>query len=140
MSRTAKQYLYDIHYSAQTVGEYAAGKTLEDYLVDEGLRDQIEHRLIIICEAMRELDRTHSNVSLQFTNYRNIIRFRTFLVHLYYRIEDKETWNTATRNRPPLRSPTPSPCTARPGPSPNPRSLLNLTHPPVVQTRRVGIG
>ena len=42
MSRTVKKYLYDIHYSAQVVGEYAAGKTLEDYLVDEGLHDQIE--------------------------------------------------------------------------------------------------
>lgn len=59
MSRTVKQYLYDIHYSAQAVGEYAAGKTEEDYLADEALRDLIERRLIIICEAMRELDRTH---------------------------------------------------------------------------------
>lgn len=100
MSRRVKQYLHDIHYSAQTVGEYAAGKTLEDYLVDEGLRDQIERRLIIICEAMRELDRTHSNVSLRFTNYRNIIRFRTFLVHLYYRINDSNIWNTVENHVP----------------------------------------
>lgn len=43
---------------------------------------------------MRELDRTHPEVSSRFTNYRDIIGFRTLLVHLYDKIKDKNTWKT----------------------------------------------
>ena len=100
MSRTVKKYLYDIHYSAQVVGEYAAGKTEEDYLADEGLRDSIERRLGIICEAMRELDRTHPEAASRFTNHRKIIGFYTLLVYLYYQINDKEIWQTASEDVP----------------------------------------
>lgn len=100
MSGKIKKYLYDIHYSAQAISRYAAGKTEEDYLADEGLRDQIERRLSIICEAMRELDRTNPKVSSRFTNYRDIIRFRTFLVHLYDQIDDQNTWKTVQEDIP----------------------------------------
>ena len=43
---------------------------------------------------MRELDRIHPEVSSRFTNYRDIIGFRTLLVHLYDKIKDKNTWKT----------------------------------------------
>ena len=100
MSRKIKKYLYDIHYSAQVINRYAAGKTEEDYLADEGLRDQIERRLIIICEAMRGLDRTHPEVSSRFTNYRGIMGLRAFLVNIYYQINNKSIWKTVQDDLP----------------------------------------
>lgn len=100
MSGKIKKYLYDIHYSAQVISRYAAGKTEEDYLTDEGLRDSIEHRLTFVCEAMRGLDRTHPEVTSRFTNYREIMGFREFLVHLHDQINDKKIWKTVQEDIP----------------------------------------
>lgn len=100
MSRKIKKYLYDIHYSAQAISRYAAGKTRDDYLSDEGLRDSIEHRLTIVCEAMRGLDSTHPEVTSRFTNYREIMSFRESLAPLYDQIDDQNTWKTVQEDIP----------------------------------------
>ena len=92
LNRRIRNYLRDIYQAAQAVRRFAMGRTEEDYLADRMLRSAIEREMTVICEAMRELDRTAPEITARFTGYRDIIRFRTFLVHLYMEIDDEKAW------------------------------------------------
>ncbi len=102
LNRRIRNYLSDIYQAAQAVHRFAEGKTEEDYLADRMLRSAIEREMTIICEAMRELDRTDPEITARFTGYRDIIRFRTFLVHLYMDIDDEKVWGFAKDDIPVL--------------------------------------
>ena len=92
----------DIYQAAQAVRRFAEGKTGEDYLADRMLRSAIERETTIICGAMRELDRTDPEITARFTGYRDIIRFRAFLVHPYMDIDDEKVWGFAKDDIPVL--------------------------------------
>lgn len=92
LNRRTRNRLRDIFQAAGAVRRFASGKAEEDYLADRMLRSAIEREMTVICEAMRELDRTAPEITARFTGYRDIIRFRTFLVHLYMEIDDEKAW------------------------------------------------
>lgn len=92
LNRRTRNRLRDIFQAAGAVRRFASGKAEEDYLADRMLRSAIEREMTVICEAMRELDRAAPEITARFTGYRDIIRFRTFLVHLYMEIDDEKAW------------------------------------------------
>jgi len=101
-NRRIRNCLSALYQSAQAVRRFAEGKTGEEYLADRMLRSAIERETIIICEAMRELDRTDPEITARFTGYRDIIRFGAFLVHRYMDIDDEKVWGFAEDDIPVL--------------------------------------
>lgn len=93
VNRKIRNYLHDIYEAAQDILQFAAGRTEGDYLADRMLHHAIERAMSIICEAMRAIDRYSPEVAARFTDYRNIIGFRTLLVHHYAKLDDRKTWS-----------------------------------------------
>ena len=92
-NRRIKTCLHDVLDSARTIRRYANGKTEDDYFSDELLRNLAERRLTVICEALRELNRTNPEITSKFAKYREIIGFRTLLASPYRKIDDRRTWD-----------------------------------------------
>ncbi|HUU55562.1 MAG TPA: HepT-like ribonuclease domain-containing protein [Armatimonadota bacterium] len=94
-------FLLDMLEHARGVINVVAGKTLEDYLLDETLRLVVERRLEIIGEAARHVSsafrETHPEVP-----WSGIIAQRNLLIHEYGEIQDDIVWNVATVSVPDL--------------------------------------
>ena len=104
VNRRIKSCLHEILDSSQTIRHYADGKTGEDYDSDELLRNLVERRLAVICEAMRELNRTNPEIASKFAKYREIIGLRTFLAHRYMKIDNRTIWDIVENHLPVLEA------------------------------------
>ena len=104
VNRRIKSCLHEILDSTQTIRHYADGKTGEDYDSDELLRNLVERRLAVICEAMRELNRTNPEIASKFAKHREIIGLRTFLAHRYMKIDNRTIWDIVENHLPVLEA------------------------------------
>lgn len=100
--RSTKKYLHEIARAIERIREYTDGATLEVYLGEFALRAVAERSLTIICEALTQIGHQDPAVAGQITGYRQWVRMRTFLVHLYFNIDDKIVWETVRRDIPVL--------------------------------------
>lgn len=103
-NRRIKTCLHDVLDSARTIHRYADGKTAEEYFSDELLQNLAERRLTVICEAMRELNRTNPEIMSKFTKYREIMGFRTLLAPPYMKIDHRRTWDIVENHLPVLEA------------------------------------
>ena len=104
VNRRIKTCLHDVLDSARTIRRYAEGKTEEEYFSDELLRNLAERRLTVICEAVRELNRTNPEITSKFAQYREIIGFRTLLASPYMKIDHRQTWDIVENHLPVLEA------------------------------------
>lgn len=98
--RSIKKYLYDIVRAIGQMREHTDGITLEIYLREFTLRAVAERSLITICESLVKIGHQDPEVAGQITGYRRWVRMRTFLVHLYWNIDDAIVWNTVQKDLP----------------------------------------
>lgn len=98
--RSAKKYLYDIVRAIEEMREHTDGKTLEMYLQDLPLRAVAERALAIVTEALSQIGHQDPAIAGKITGYREWVRMRTFLVHLYFDIDNKIVWETVQRDVP----------------------------------------
>ena len=102
MRRETKAYLYDIQTAARLIGEFAAGKTFDDYLNDLMLRAAVEREFITIGEALTQLARRDEAVAARITDYQQIIGFRNVLVHGYTLVDKEIVWDALQNGLPVL--------------------------------------
>ncbi len=93
--------LLDMLEHARGVTSAVAGKTLEDYLLDETLRLVVERRLEIIGEAARRVSSAFRKAQPEVP-WSGIIAQRNLLIHEYGEIQDDIVWNVATVSVPEL--------------------------------------
>lgn len=103
MTRKAKCYLWDMLQAIDAVFQYTAGKRLLDYRNDPMLRDAVERRLIVITEALTQLDRMGVTLSGRISDYKEIIGLRIVLVHGYHKVEDGAIWQIVEQDLSSLR-------------------------------------
>jgi uncharacterized protein with HEPN domain len=79
-----------------------AGKTVVDYLADEGLREMIERNVARISEAARFVP---DDVRARYTTvpWRRIVGIGNVIRHDYDEIDDRVMWDTATEKLLPLK-------------------------------------
>src|SRR5687767_3985254 len=87
--------MLDMLESARIVVRYVDGKTLDDYLRDEMLRDAVERRVEIIGEAARGISDAFQAAHPEIP-WRRIMSQRHVLAHDYGDIEDEKLWRVAT--------------------------------------------
>jgi uncharacterized protein with HEPN domain len=79
-----------------------AGKTVDDYLADEGLREMIERNIARISEAARfvpnDMRGRYSGIP-----WRRIVGIGHVIRHDYDEIDDRVMWDTATGKLLPLK-------------------------------------
>jgi uncharacterized protein with HEPN domain len=79
-----------------------AGKTAEDYLADEGLREMIERNIARISEAARFVP-TAVRTRYPAVPWRRIVGIGNVIRHDYDEIDDRVMWVTATEKLLPLK-------------------------------------
>jgi uncharacterized protein with HEPN domain len=79
-----------------------AGKTAQDYLADEGLREMIERNIARISEAARFVP---NDVRARYpaVPWRRIVGIGNVIRHDYDEIDDRVMWDTATDKLLPLK-------------------------------------
>lgn len=103
MTRATKCYLWDVLRAIDAVFQYTAGKQLLDYENDPMLRDAVERKLIIITEALTQLDRRDVTLSGRISDYKEIIGLRIVLVHGYHKVKDSAIWQIVEKDLSSLR-------------------------------------
>jgi uncharacterized protein with HEPN domain len=80
-----------------------AGKSVEDYLDDEGLREMIERNIARISEAARHVP---AGVKAKHTSipWRQVVGIGNVVRHDYDEIDDLVMWTTATERLLPLKA------------------------------------
>jgi uncharacterized protein with HEPN domain len=92
MPPEAKKLLTDIHDAADSVAEFAAGKTLTDFSSDKLLRSGIYYQFAIIGEALAQLRDLDETTAQRISEHWRIIGFRNHIIHGYAKIDDEITW------------------------------------------------
>lgn len=96
--------LSEIDAAIQQIASFARDKTETDYLSDPLLRSALLWQLVRICEPVRSLARDDIGVAQQINSYRDIIGFRTLLIHRYDTVEHDRVWRFIQSDLPTLRA------------------------------------
>jgi uncharacterized protein with HEPN domain len=99
--KTPRLYLEHIQESIALIEGRVAGKTLQDFVADDALRDGIERRIEIISEASRRLP---ADMKARYPDvpWPAIAAIGNVLRHEYYAIEPDALWRIATQDVGPL--------------------------------------
>ena len=95
--------LREINAALQEIANFTQGKTEADYMSDSLLRSAVLWQLVRICEPVRSLARDDTDVVQRINGYRDIIGFRTLLIHRYDRVEHDRVWRFVQTDLPRLR-------------------------------------
>lgn len=101
--RSTKKYLQDIVRTIDQMREHTDGKTLDMYLRELPLRAVAEQSLTVVTEALSQIGHQDPAIAGKITGYREWVRMRTFLVELYFDIDNKIVWETVQRDAPILQ-------------------------------------
>ena len=100
------KYLYDIQHAGNLLAQFVEGRTWQDYEDNAMLRAAVERQFEIIGEAPAQLAKRDARLAQCISEYRNIIAFRTVLIHGYSPVDDRLVWDMAQTRLPLLRQET----------------------------------
>ena len=94
--------LEQILYGIARIGRLTAGKTVDDYLGDEGLREMIERNIARISEAARHIP-DEARAKHPEIPWRQVVGIGNVIRHDYDEIDNVTVGKTATERLPPLK-------------------------------------
>ena len=86
------------------IDSFTAGKTASDFMSDSLLRSAVLWQLVRVCEPVGSLARDDVDVAQRINGYRDIIGFRTRLIHRYHQIRFDLVWRYVQGDLPGLRA------------------------------------
>ena len=86
------------------IDSFTAGRTASDFTSDSMLRSAVLWQLVRICEPIRSLARDDLDIAQRINGYRDIIGFRTRLIHRYHQIRFELVWRYVQDDLPGLRA------------------------------------
>ncbi|MCX6669327.1 MAG: DUF86 domain-containing protein [Methanothrix sp.] len=102
MKKDAKVFLDHISQSIDLIERYTQGQTKDDFLESVDLQDKVIRRLEIIGEAVKnlpeELKANHTEIP-----WRRAAGMRDYLIHQYFGVDLKLTWDVVERDVPELK-------------------------------------
>ncbi len=98
----ANDRLRDVVDACEELSPFLRDKTLDDFLVDNGLQRITERLLTIMGEAVGQAIKHNPDLVNQIPNARAIIGMRNWLIHAYPDIDHPLVWETATSDVPAL--------------------------------------
>ena len=100
MNEQSLKHFYDALSAAQSISDFAEGKTFEDYCSNEMLSSAIERKFEIIGEALNRIKRNAPDDLKLISEWPAIIGFRNILAHGYDHVEDSVVWGIAANQIP----------------------------------------
>ena len=113
MKTKSRSRLEAVNAAIDQIAVFVRGKAFSDYLNDPMLRSAVLWQLVRICEPVRQIARDDPETALRITSYRDIIGFRTFLIHEYDSIVHPKVWQYVQTDLPTLRNDVAALLTAR---------------------------
>ena len=113
MQTESHSSLNAINAAIDQIAVFVRGKAFSDYLNDPMLRSAVLWQLVRICEPVRQIARDDPEIALRITGYRDIIRFRTLLIHEYHKVQHDYVWQYVQNDLPTLRNDVAALLTAR---------------------------
>jgi uncharacterized protein with HEPN domain len=102
LKKDAKVFLEHISQSIDLIERYTQGQTKDDFLESVDLQDKVIRRLEIIGEAVKnlpeELKANHTEIP-----WRRVAGMRDYLIHQYFGVDLKLTWDVLERDIPELK-------------------------------------
>src|SRR5262245_33467770 len=95
MKKEPKVYLDHIMHSIQAIENYLQGVSKEKFLESEEKQDLVTRRLEIIGEAVKKLPDEFKQEYPRIP-WRDIGDMRNVLIHVYFDVDYKIVWRTAT--------------------------------------------
>lgn len=86
-------HLHDVLTAGQAVREFVAGRSFDEYVSDELLRSAVERKFEIMGEALNRIRRDKPDILSQIRDCRDIVSFRSILIHGYDTIDDRIVWD-----------------------------------------------
>jgi len=104
MQLESRKLLQDVMDALDLLGQFAKGKTFEDYERDPMLRAAVEREFEIVGEALKQLADRDSKTAAQIPELRRIVSFRNILIHGYAEVDNEVVWEALTTRVAPLRA------------------------------------
>ena len=101
--RSLRLRLEHILHGTARIAQLTAGKTVDDYLADEGLREMIERNIARISEAARHIP-DEARAKHPEIPWRQVVGIGNVIRHDYDEIDNVTMWQTATERLPPLKA------------------------------------
>ena len=103
MARDSTDFLLDIALNARRVVGFVAGRSWEAFATDVACQYAVDRALLIIGEAMNQIDEAHRTaLEAQGIPVRKIIGLRNRMAHQYWVIDPAIIWGIATQQMNPL--------------------------------------
>ena len=102
MKRQPQIFVDHILESIKLVEEYTAGVTKDDFISSVRIQDMVMRRLEIIGEAVKRLPDEIKQLSPE-TPWKKIAGMRDVLIHEYFGVDLKLTWEVVQKELPPLK-------------------------------------
>ncbi|NUQ27010.1 MAG: DUF86 domain-containing protein [Acidobacteriaceae bacterium] len=103
MQREVRALLMDMDESASAIQAYTATLTREEYESAQIVQDAVEHRFMIIGEALNRVLDLDPGLEGRISHTREIIGLINRIVHAYAIIESDTLWTIIQRYLTPLR-------------------------------------
>jgi uncharacterized protein with HEPN domain len=103
MKEPTKKALFDVVESSNSILDWCANKSFEEYSSDRKLRRAVEREFSIIGEALNRLRRSEPDIARDIHEISRIIAFRNIVIHGYDTIDDPTVWGIIQRRLPELK-------------------------------------
>ena len=90
-------YLLDMLESMKTIAKYVDKYNFESFQEDQLRVDAVQRHLIIIGEAANKVQKT-IRADYPKIPWRELVKWRNSLVHVYFGFDTEKTWNTVTKS------------------------------------------
>lgn len=92
MHADAAKLLWDAKTALERVARFVAGRSFEEYLLDELLRSAVERQLAIVGEALGQLRKVDAQTASTIPELPRVVAFRNILIHAYANVDDRLVW------------------------------------------------
>ena len=99
MKKSDEIFIGHILESIGLIDEYIADKTKKDFLGSVSLQDKVIRRITVIGDAVKALSDEIKNINPRIP-WKKIAGMRDIIVHQYFTIDIKLTWNVITKDLP----------------------------------------
>ncbi len=102
MKKDPKIFIDDIIESIEKIEKYTKGKTEDEFLDNDEIKDAVMRRLEIIGEAVKNIPDSFKNKHLEIP-WKQIAGMRDILIHEYFGVIMERVWDTAKKDIPELK-------------------------------------